>query len=304
VVSPKTLALPEGILNIDVGDGMFEYGAEIVAYLREREILFVIPEDFLAQNSVTELMRSVLVDWLIQVHHYLKFSQECLYLTITMVDYLLNKRDVDPDKLQLVGATSLWIASKAEEYYPADIKKLIYLTKDSYKPHHVIQMEQIMLRIIDFNVYFPDPMVFLLRFVRAAQRSNDTEFIATCQLLMDASIVHVSFSSTPPSLRAAGSVLASLHLFSAALEESGLECWNKNLVYYSGYSVGEVAPIAVAMLEEVARAAEDEDYKFNAVYTKYKSNSRHNRLVFKPHLEMQVIIKAVDNVSESHNMNN
>ena len=98
----------------------------------------------------------------------MKFSQECLYLTIAMVDYVLDKRDVDPDKLQLVGATSLWIASKAEEYYPAELSKLIYLTKDSYKPRHVLQMEEIMLRILDFNVYFPDPMVFLLRFVRAA----------------------------------------------------------------------------------------------------------------------------------------
>ena len=67
VVSPETLPLPEGIINIDLDDGMFEYGAEIVAYLKERETLFVLPEDFLLQNSVSELMRSILVDWLIQV---------------------------------------------------------------------------------------------------------------------------------------------------------------------------------------------------------------------------------------------
>ena len=69
VVSPETLPLLEGIINIDVDDSTFEYGAEIVAYLKERETLFVLPEDFLLQNSVTELMRSVLVDWLIQVSH-------------------------------------------------------------------------------------------------------------------------------------------------------------------------------------------------------------------------------------------
>merc|ERR1719186_2355504 len=218
VVSPAefSLSLPEGILNIDLDDGMFEYSAEIVGYLKDREKKFVLSNNFLEKNLVTESMRAILVDWLIQVHHYLKFSQECLYLTIAMVDYVLDKRDVDPDKLQLVGATALWIASKAEEYYPAQLSKLIYLTKDSYKKHHVIQMEEIVLRILHFNIYFPDPMVFLLRYARAALRSHDATFLETCQFLMDSYIVSSAYSSTLPSLRAAASVLGSLHQFSAA----------------------------------------------------------------------------------------
>jgi len=304
VVSPTKLyfTIPKGVINIDLDDGLFEYGAEIVAHVKEREKAFILPEDFLELNSVTESMRSILVDWLIQVQHHLKFSQQCLYLTIAMLDNILNKRDIDPDKLQLVGSTSLWIASKVEEYYPAELAKLIDLTENSYKAHHIVQMEKIMLRILEFNVYLPEPSVFLLRLVRAAFRSNDSTFISTCHYLIDSFLTHVEFSATAPSLVAAGAVLAALHLFSGLVVEdtgSKLDCWTDTLVYYSGYSSGEVAPIALAMLEEVLRAATVEDYKYRGAYTKYKSNSQHGKLVLQAHLAPKVIQNALHFLSGS-----
>ena len=98
------------------------------AYLREREELFVVEEDYLDQSSVSPEMRSVLVDWLLQVgeaivvfdllisfpsqvQHYLKLSQETLYLCISLLDTILDKRDVEADKLQLVGFLPLLILS-------------------------------------------------------------------------------------------------------------------------------------------------------------------------------------------------
>ena len=41
-----------------------------------------------------------------QVQHYLKLSQETLYLGISLLDTILDKRDVEPDKLQLVESFS------------------------------------------------------------------------------------------------------------------------------------------------------------------------------------------------------
>lgn len=301
VVSSTFRDLPKGIINIDLNDEMYEYGADIVAHLRERETVFILPEDFLEQNSVTESMRSILVDWLVQVQHHLKFSQESLYLTIAMLDNILDKRDIEPDKLQLVGTTSFWIASKVEEYYPVDLSKLVHLMENSSKAHHIVQMEKIMLRILEFNVYFPEPMVFLFRFARAASRPNDSTFMETAQYLIDSFIIHVEFSATAPSQLAAGAVLASLHLFSAPEVEdtdSPPDLWSDTLVHYSGYSFEEVAPTALAMLKEVLRAATVEDYKYMGAYTKYKSNSQHGKLVLQAHLAPDVIRKAAENVNE------
>ena len=43
-----------------------------------------------------------------QVQHYLKLSQETLYLGISLLDTILDKRDVEADKLQLVESSSHW----------------------------------------------------------------------------------------------------------------------------------------------------------------------------------------------------
>ena len=97
-------------------------------------------------------MRSILVDWMIQVQHHLLLSQETLYLAVGILDNVLHRRDVDPDNLQLVGITSLLIASKLEEYYPADIKKLLHLTENSYNRFQVLQMERTILGVMEFQV--------------------------------------------------------------------------------------------------------------------------------------------------------
>ena len=87
-----------------------------------------------------------------QVQHYLKLSQETLYISISLLDNILEKRDVDQDKLQLVGITALFLASKMEEYHPADVKKLIHLTEDTYSVQDVFNMELVLLGVIDFQV--------------------------------------------------------------------------------------------------------------------------------------------------------
>ena len=51
----------------DPEDGLLEYEAEMTAYLREREEMFVVSPSFLEQGSVTTEHRAVLVDWLLQV---------------------------------------------------------------------------------------------------------------------------------------------------------------------------------------------------------------------------------------------
>ena len=86
------------------------------------------------------------------MQHYLKLSQETLYISISLLDTILEKRDVEPDKLQLVGITALYLGSKMEEYYPADVKKLLHLTENSYAVRDVFDMELVLLGVISFQV--------------------------------------------------------------------------------------------------------------------------------------------------------
>ena len=63
--SSQFFGLPEGVVDIDENEE--DYGSDMFAYLREREEMFVVEEDYLDQSSVSPEMRGVLVDWLLQV---------------------------------------------------------------------------------------------------------------------------------------------------------------------------------------------------------------------------------------------
>ena len=99
-------------------------------------------------------MRSILVDWMIQVQHHLLLSQETLYLAVGILDSVLHRRDVDPDNLQLVGITSMLIASKLEEYYAAEIKKLLHLTENSYVDFKCCRWKGLYWQLWSFRYHF------------------------------------------------------------------------------------------------------------------------------------------------------
>ena len=145
--------LPEEVLNIEIDEDLYEYSREAFEYLRGVEEAFVIPQDYLESSNITSNMRMILVDWLTQVQHHLKLSQESLYLAVSILDTILHRRDVDADKLQLLGITALLLATKCEEYYPAEVEKLLHLTEDSYSRSEVVSMESVIIQILDFKVY-------------------------------------------------------------------------------------------------------------------------------------------------------
>jgi len=66
------------------------YTIDIHEYLRSLEVKFPIKKEYLAGQEITPKMRSVLVDWLVEVHQQFRLMQETLYLTIAIVDRFLQ----------------------------------------------------------------------------------------------------------------------------------------------------------------------------------------------------------------------
>ena len=65
------------------------------------------------QPQVTQRMRAVLVDWLVEVQENFELNHETLYLAVQLVDaYLAVVPDVPRDNVQLVGAAALFLSSK------------------------------------------------------------------------------------------------------------------------------------------------------------------------------------------------
>jgi len=284
--SSKVPSLPDGVVDIDL-DCSYEYAAEVVSYLKSEEVDRILPRNFLDSSGVSVNMRSILVDWIIQVQHYLNLCQETLYNAVYILDTILGRREVEPEKLQLVGIASLLVASKLEEYYPADIKKLLHLTENSYTAKELLHMEMVLLDVLEFKVYNPTAQDFLPRYTRAAIRHGDDEFLKTCQLLLDCHLPDASHSCLAPSQLAAASVYTALHLYHLTNNERPIDdMWTPSLHHYTGYQEQQLAPVCLSMLDKMCSA------NFTGFRTKYKSRSKHGCIIMTPHLQEEVILRA------------
>lgn len=121
--------------NIDVKDSenpqlLAEYVNDIYAYLFTLEKSFPIRESFLEnQMDVTPKMRTVLLDWVNEVHNQFSLELETYHMTVSMIDRYLQSTTSTPRRyLQLVGVTTLFMASKYEELMPPEITDFVYVT--------------------------------------------------------------------------------------------------------------------------------------------------------------------------------
>ena len=73
-----------------------------------------VPDYMKKQKDINSQMRTILVDWLIEVQENFELFHETLYLAVRLVDTYLSRREVKREYLQLVGATGRLIAAKFE----------------------------------------------------------------------------------------------------------------------------------------------------------------------------------------------
>ena len=109
------------------------YVQEMYEHFRMKEVSTSVRPVYMEDQSfINERMRSILVDWLVEVHLKFKLVPETLYLTVNLIDRYLAKTEVSRPKLQLVGVTALLIASKYEEIYPPELRDLVYICDRAY----------------------------------------------------------------------------------------------------------------------------------------------------------------------------
>ena len=103
--------------------------------------------------DINDIHRIILVDWLINVHLYFKLSDECLYLSIKLIDiFLARTKNFTKNKLQLLGICSLQIASKYIEQIHPSINDLSDLCDKCYEKKEIIQFEKQLLQINEYII--------------------------------------------------------------------------------------------------------------------------------------------------------
>jgi len=242
------------------------YVKDVYVYLRFLEEKFSVRPTYMTLDPKPEIsprMRTILIDWLIQVHSRFSLLQETLFLAIGILDrYLQDKMtEVGRKRLQLVGITSMWIASKYEEIFAPEVNDFVYITDNAYSSAELRAMELDILRTLNFNLGRPLALHFLRRNSKAGE--VDSLQHALAKYFMEVTLQEYSFVHERPSAVAAAALWLALKLDPA----SG--SWSDKLSHYSGYEEAEVASIGQRIAHLVVNLPSS---KTNYVYSKYQSS--------------------------------
>jgi len=154
------------------------------------------------QAEIQWSMRSVLIDWVAQVHQRFGLLPETLFLAVNCVDRFLSVKVVSLAKLQLVGATALYIAAKYEEINCPSVQEIAYMVDGSYTVEEILKAERFMLTMLKFEMGWPGPMSFLRRISKADDYEVETRTLA--KYFLEVGLMDERFVATLPSFISAG----------------------------------------------------------------------------------------------------
>lgn len=191
----------------DLGDPLMvgEYVYEVLDYMKELEVTTAPNPNYMLQQKELEWrMRGVLVDWLLEVHTRFHLLPETLYLTINIIDRFLSNKFVHLERLQLVGITAMFIASKYEEVLSPHIHNFSHVADDGFTDEEILSAERYILATLNYDLSFPNPMHFMRRISKADNYDIQTRTLA--KYLLEISLLDHRFLQYLPSVNAAASM--------------------------------------------------------------------------------------------------
>jgi hypothetical protein len=142
-------------------------------------------------------MRSILVDWLVDVHLKFKLLAETLFLTVNIIDRFLSQKQCTRQRLQLVGVAAMLISTKYEEIYPPTVKDFVYITDNAYTKEEVLEMECDILQVLDFDLQQTSQYRFLERYAKVMKCDSVAFFLA--QYLLEIALLDSKIAKFLPS---------------------------------------------------------------------------------------------------------
>ncbi|KZV68370.1 hypothetical protein PENSPDRAFT_582519 [Peniophora sp. CONT] len=253
----------------DEGDPLMvsEYVGEIFDYLKEIEKTSQAnPEYMNNQKDLAWKMRGILTDWLIQVHMRFRLLPETLFLAVNVIDRFLSARVVSLAKLQLVGITCMFIAAKVEEIVSPSAHDFLRCADSSYTQLEILQAERYILKTLEWNMSYPNPIHFLRRASKADGYNVQVRTIA--KYCMEIACVEWRLIAAPPSLLAAAALWLSRIML-------GMENWTPDLAHYSSYPESALIPTANLMLNFILKPVRHASF-----YKKYASKKFMKASIF------------------------
>jgi G2/mitotic-specific cyclin 1/2 len=263
VSEPEEPGVSEAIQLLDSEDlddplMVAEYANEIFEYLRDLEVKSVPNPQYMShQDELEWKTRGILIDWLVEVHTRFHLLPETLFLAVNIVDRFLSEKVVQLDRLQLVGITAMFIASKYEEVLSPHIANFRHIADDGFTENEILSAERFVLATLNYDLSYPNPMNFLRRISKADNYDIHSRTLG--KYLMEISLLdHRLLAYRSSHVAAAAMYTARLILNRGP--------WDATLAHYAGYTEEEIQPVFLLMVDYMSRPVIHE-----AFFKKYAS---------------------------------
>ncbi|XP_041130168.1 cyclin-A2 [Polyodon spathula] len=272
--SPMVLdmSINEAEENKSIVNEVPDYALDIHKYLREMEVKSRPKAGYMSkQPDITNSMRAILVDWLVEVGEEYKLHSETLYLAVNYIDRFLSSMSVLRGKLQLVGTAAMLLASKFEEIYPPEVAEFVYITDDTYTKKQVLRMEHLVLKVLSFDLAAPTINQFLTQYFLHQQVNRKVESLSLF-------LGELSLVDSDPFLKYLPSAIAAAAMTLSNVTITGAT-WPESLIELTGYTLESLEPCIRDLYQTYLCAPQ---HAQQSVREKYKAAKYHGVSLIEP----------------------
>jgi len=206
------------------------------------------------QNDINRKMRSILVDWLVDVHNRFKLQPLTLWLTINILDRYLMSVQTMRSKLQLVGVSAMFISCKYEEIFPPFLRDCVCITDFAYEREDVLAMEKQILVTLNYNIFVPTGYHFLTRYLHSINAADGLRHLAS--YYAERNLQEYDSINYEPHMMAATSIFAAMHQQEESIGTplqtmADLNKFWKILAIETGFQAEALLPYARVMIRHV-----------------------------------------------------
>ena len=250
-----------------------EYSKEIFSFLKSNEKLNmpIYKNINLNKTEISEKSRKILIDWIISVHAKFNLLPNTLFLTINLIDRIIEKNVAHINSFQLLGTTALHIAAKYEEIYPPEINDYIFISNKAFSKEDVIEMENFILDKLNFDILCISPYLFLDR-LYFISRENNIDVYYLSSMFIEFSFLSIEIMKNKQSLIAASMFYLALKF----IYPKKNKVWNNKLQIHTGYKEHKIKSVIKDFILFFKGNIRDKKNKINSLFIKYNHDKFGN----------------------------
>jgi hypothetical protein len=281
VIKQEAIIFSPKYENIDTETDEFsctDYASAIFDYYRQRDVKFKIGDYIERQPHITKQMRLLLVDWMVEVQQQLEFNHEILYLSVKLLDLFLNTKQIEKEKLQLLGGAAMLVACKFEERMAPPLDDFIYVSDNAYDGNDLIKMEIDILRTLQYDIGVPLSYTFMRRYAKCVKA--DMKFLTLARFILELSLQDYKFTGIKESLKACACLYLALKMaarYDAQNKNTGITMiittdnlsdteWNATLCHYTGAYLSDFIDLIPSLNDLLMQTSQS---KYKTILKKY-----------------------------------